>query len=1326
MLQYGNSARKYQEFTKSIMDSMWILYWARSLVSPIVELLLTCVSPISIKKCQDDEGFDITGSEILGNLFVNAATIRIIQALAHPTERDSVPPTSALRYNPPTELRNSKLGKRAREVSVARRSASPQSPPRSKKRQKVADVDPDRPLPSLENGLPAQVHQGQNERSQETNMVPDSQDSVDLDIGNRQSSAHRTSRDKFEVPGTPSPSPPQEDRAMSSTQHHLAERYNSRSTARETEKISNTQSIKQNEVLSQEGFVRAQSITSNPPRAKSASYHITRPIQRGTSVSTAAISPLFETAVAASGVVNGNMVNGTAQNGSEPPKASLENFTAQLIKTDKSQSSQFVDEDSLYDNVPSDNDEAAAAILNSKKAGLRMRQSPKAGLPGLNFTNGKYNTPPSIPRRTPGSREQSALGSPGELPLTPRSKARIDKERQDAADVRKAKTSAAQAAEKRRREDMERKAAEAARIAEEKKAVEATRVAEEDRAKREELERLEIKDFQRAQAEQAEIAVANRLKKEQADRERQAAEERAEKEKQLEEQRAQEQKVDQERLEQEAKASPEKERLKEERAGTENATTRSTSLKSPSPQVILPSLESGSRGRRSMSGTPGPHRAQSSTAFIPSGRKSSLRVSQASSSPAKYQGSPESTPSSTGIETQIPLPKPSSRRVSFAQDPKPETPISPATRMMPPKAGTSKPPPSSSTNKRHPQITSILSTPSLNAETNHDTEIVPVTKQSSSPIMPPSRVGLFKGRSATPVLPPKIATKVPPPKLEANKSSALIGSITKNSPVLPPVISKAAPKPNLNASNKTETVEISSESESESQSESESESGSGSDGDDNEDVDVDENQQVAPEEQSINQGMFRPLPSLFCISRLKAAMITPTCNTESHFADQHTEISKDAFAAVESSSKLPSEDEDSSDEDSEEDIPAMVTPKKLAARAERTSRSPSVRKVLPEETNNSEKGKFEKDQDRETTASSAREASRSPIIFSQHPQSLRAAKSTRAASLATDSSSEEEDAMAEEDIEMTDARNSDTESDSDQEQDQEKSSDEEMIGTPTEVASTQVVKENEPESISDEEDNEEKQVPDSSPQLPRHKQSLGKPPISSNEITSKDYTDKDSGDTQEELAQQLTSSMYEARPSVVSSSIRYPPSSSVAQSSQHRPPPPIRFGTKLSDLAAKQSRIPSSTRSDVAGSRPAQNNLPQDSDQEVSEDESDDSSSSSEESEEERPAPKSVVPSTQTNAKKTKFASSNSNSDSDSSDETVDEQTRIRNEVMASITRKARGNENSNRSSVSNSIASKPSTTQKSQSRRPTSGYGLAAPKKKDPYVTGYTFSQPK
>jgi hypothetical protein len=777
-------------------------------------------------------------------LFTNAATIRIIEAPAHPTDRDSVPPTSALRFNPLTDIK-SRLGKRARAGSVARGSSSPQNAPRSKKRQKVADVDPDQPIPSLEIGLRALENQERIERSQETNLIPDSQESVDLDISHRQSSAHRRLKDKlFEVPGTPSPSPPREARSMSSNQRPNGERQKSNSAARETNGISSTQPLKHNEAPSQEGFVGAQSIASNPQRSKSASYHIGRANQRGTSVSTAATSPLLGQVDAASGVVNRNTVNGTRGNHSGPPSTSGKNPAAQSLKASKKQSPQFVHEDSLYDHVPSDNDEATAAILNSKKAGLRMRQSPKAGLPGLNFTNGKYNTPPSMPRRTPGSREQSARGSPGELPLTPRSKIRIDKERQDAAEIRKAKTSAAQAAEKRRRDDKENKAAEAAR-------------AKEEQSQREELERLGVEDLQRAQAEQAEIVEANRLKQEQEDRAKQAAEERAvaAKEKELEEQRAQQQKAEQERLEAGtlAKVNIEKGRPEEEPTGAEKSTElQRIDLKSSSPQVILPSRES--LGRRSISGTPNSHRAQSSTAFIPSGRKSSLRVSYASSSPMRQSGSPNLTPSSTGIESQIPLPNSEKRRVSFAQTTESKTPIKPVTRVAPPKSDSSTPIPSSSAPKRNPQITSNSSTPSSSNDIDHIIEIVPVTKQSHSPIMPPSRVGLYKERSATPIVPPKTSTKVLPPKLEAKSSETSVGSTTRKSPVVPPVTSKAEPMSTVSPFNKTETVEISSESESESESASESDSDSDSDGDNHQDVDY--NEQVVSQEKPANQGKY--------------------------------------------------------------------------------------------------------------------------------------------------------------------------------------------------------------------------------------------------------------------------------------------------------------------------------------------------------------------------------------------------------------------------------------------------------------------------------------
>ncbi|KAI6246979.1 hypothetical protein HI914_04839 [Erysiphe necator] len=98
--------------------------------------------PLVIKKVQDDQSFDVTQSEILGNLFSTSSIIRVVQASKHPGIRDSIPPTSALRFNP------NKAQKRRRYPDTI--VSDTENLWKSIKRQKLNVIDPDCPLPSRE------------------------------------------------------------------------------------------------------------------------------------------------------------------------------------------------------------------------------------------------------------------------------------------------------------------------------------------------------------------------------------------------------------------------------------------------------------------------------------------------------------------------------------------------------------------------------------------------------------------------------------------------------------------------------------------------------------------------------------------------------------------------------------------------------------------------------------------------------------------------------------------------------------------------------------------------------------------------------------------------------------------------------------------------------------------------------------------------------------------------------------------------------------------------------------------------------------------------
>ncbi|RKF54963.1 hypothetical protein GcM3_205004 [Golovinomyces cichoracearum] len=98
--------------------------------------------PLAIKKVQDDQAFDVTQSEILGNLFSASSIIRVVQASKHPGIRDSIPPTSALRFNPAVTQKKRRHCDDGMTETVSSRKPN--------KRQRFFEIDPDNPLPSRE------------------------------------------------------------------------------------------------------------------------------------------------------------------------------------------------------------------------------------------------------------------------------------------------------------------------------------------------------------------------------------------------------------------------------------------------------------------------------------------------------------------------------------------------------------------------------------------------------------------------------------------------------------------------------------------------------------------------------------------------------------------------------------------------------------------------------------------------------------------------------------------------------------------------------------------------------------------------------------------------------------------------------------------------------------------------------------------------------------------------------------------------------------------------------------------------------------------------
>lgn len=599
------------------------------------KLITLLCRPIAIKKVQDDQEFDITQSEVIGNLFATASTIRVIQAAANPTIRDSVPPNSALRFEPSR--------KREREGSVRLNGEALASSWKTNKRQRV-DPDPDLPLPSRESEVG--VDPGINGHKSDA-IIPNSQESVIL--GETGDTSRHVRKAVHRIPETPEPSLPPALHDSISFENGVADKQGRKSTMPSLNDVLNPASQSKNS--------RAQSQVSNPAKAKTASYHIPRSTERGTSVSTAATSPQSVDQQ----VPQQNGVTSASKRKRQDPSP-------------KSNGRQHrsLNEESTYENIISDDEESA--LTRMKQAALKIRNSPKSGLKGLEWVKDRLSTPPNGNRRTSRSRDE--VSSHSELPLTPNSKEHEEKQRQrkEADEARKARLAAAEAAEQRKRE------------------AEEARLAEEERARREEQERLEIEDFQRGEAErQAAIAKAAQLQKE-----REAKEKREVEERHLEETRIAREKAGSQRLEREKAAAEEAKRLQkkeerrekeriaeeskrlhEEEARKENERVEALNKISLSPPESLRHLKSSS-----------PILPPSTTKLIPTGRKSALKSSLSSSqavasSPAVSKLSPERTFNGVSIEQQMPLPK--AKRVSFTAETE-ETPIKPSiSRILPPK-----------------------------------------------------------------------------------------------------------------------------------------------------------------------------------------------------------------------------------------------------------------------------------------------------------------------------------------------------------------------------------------------------------------------------------------------------------------------------------------------------------------------------------------------------------------------------------------------------------------------------------------------------------------
>lgn len=558
--------------------------------------------PIAIKKCQDDQEFDITQSEIVGALFTSAATIRLIQASATVNIRDSVPPDSALRYDPA----HTSSSKKKRSRGSSARANGTQSP--ANKRQKLSNINPDKPLPSCEQD------QDGSQYGNNASIIPNSQENMG-----------RSGSIRGEIPATVSPPPhplllhPVHSEKWPTDQIGYKPVTASRDGAPPT--------------VAQSDPSRTKASAVAPAKSKSASYHIERATERGKPVSTAATSPLSADQCPPPQdrpiLPNMSRISGTVDaakaNGRPSPK-----------------------QGTIYDIDDVESSTAtSSAIIDKTRASLKERKSPMNKV----SPQGQVNK-----SRTPSGGQLSTA----ELPMTPssRNKGHQGRKMQSEA-TENSGNNATPAAEQRGREASEAK----------KREAEHTKAAELALQKRAEQERLAAIKLAAVSATAARL---EKERVENLKRKIEAEEKHVAEQKRIEQARIKKAKEQTEKLEKEKKKKQEEERVQKEKAKAvaEAEVKRlreeeriSKQKEQAENETMKRKLSSASIESSISGGRPGPSpapRPPSSTSLTPIVRKSALKSSQTfGSSPV-----PRHSPSPSIASSQAPANE-NQRRVSF-------------------------------------------------------------------------------------------------------------------------------------------------------------------------------------------------------------------------------------------------------------------------------------------------------------------------------------------------------------------------------------------------------------------------------------------------------------------------------------------------------------------------------------------------------------------------------------------------------------------------------------------------------------------------------------
>lgn len=258
-----------------------------------------------------------------------------------------------------------------------------------------------------------------------------------------------------------------------------------------------------------------------------------------------------------------------------------------------------------------------------------------------------------------------------------------------------------------------------------------------------------------------------------------------------------------------------------------------------------------------------------------------------------------------------------------------------------------------------------------------------------------------------------------------------------------------------------------------------------------------------------------------------------------------------------------SEAADSSD-DSEEDIPAQRSSQNQLSGRRGTKKARQVRKASPNQdaSSSDEDVDKEKGPDEDETQSHDSRESRSPVVFTQHPNLAESIVPRRSASLDSYDGSEfqlDADEQDQDDSDMEDNRTPRARIPP--------MTDEAGEAEDSDAAAGKEEEEDEGDERAEDHD------PHSSPVLPPHKYIVkaSSKPVEQALSNCKDSS-SEGYNTQDEIDQQLTSSLYEARSKTpASSAIVYPPTSSLASK------PSLKVGVSLTSMSRNKSMLATSS-----------------------------------------------------------------------------------------------------------------------------------------------------